>query len=199
MAISWNYLAVCCGLLLNFVFSISIIQLNKYIYVNYGFPSITLTCIHFVATSIGLGCFVLSGVFKPVFLPMIEMLPMAFTFCCFVVFSNMSLKMNTVEAYQCIKMMNIPIVMAVSAVIYKQTFSKRIKLSVVSSSSSFYFCLRVFFQYATGNVFVDSDRSGRDIQLDLRREFQLARLHGWPLVSFSDFVLPKGKLCRLFY
>ena len=84
------------GLAVNIISSISIIQLNKFIYTEFGFPNITLTCIHFVLTYLGLLLCIHHGVFKRVEIPLAKMVPMAFTFCGFVVLTNISLQLNAI-------------------------------------------------------------------------------------------------------
>ena len=120
----------------NILFSIAIIQLNKYIFVEYDFPDITLTCIHFIITFVGLVVCNKYGMFKKVEIPLGKMLPMAISFCGFVVLANLSLHINTVGTYQCLKIMTIPGVMLISYYLNKHTFSMRVKLSIVSERSN---------------------------------------------------------------
>ena len=55
--------SVCSGLLINLFSSVAIIQLNKYIYVNYGYPNMSLTCLHFIFTFLGLTILAKLGIF----------------------------------------------------------------------------------------------------------------------------------------
>lgn len=48
---SKRFTAVC--LSLNVALSIGIVIINKSIYTYYGFPNISMTCIHFICTTIG--------------------------------------------------------------------------------------------------------------------------------------------------
>ncbi len=125
-------LAVPFGLVTNVAVAISIIQINKYIYTEFEFPNMTLTFTHFVVTFLGLAVCHRGGMFKHVEIPVVKMLPMAVTFCGFVVLTNISLQFNTVGTYQCIKTMTLPIVMIISTLFYKQSYSIRVKLSIVS-------------------------------------------------------------------
>ncbi|KAL5013455.1 hypothetical protein ScPMuIL_007725 [Solemya velum] len=59
------------------------------------------------------------------------MLPLALTFCCFVVFTNLSLEKNTVGTYQLIKTMTTPCIMAIQTYYYHGHFSTKIKLTVI--------------------------------------------------------------------
>jgi solute carrier family 35 protein E3 len=122
------------GLAINVVASISIIQLNKYIYVEYSFPNMALTCIHFIVTFLGLMVCNRFNIYKHVDIPLVKMLPMAATFCGFVVLTNFSLQFNAIGTYQCLKIMTIPGVMLISKFYYKHKYSMRVKLSVVSST-----------------------------------------------------------------
>ena len=121
-----------CCCVLNYVSSISIVLVNKKIYTEYGFPNITLTCIHFVVTSIALLIAKQLNVFKPKHLPILQMLPIALTFCGFVVFTNLSLETNTVGTYQLIKTMTTPCIMFVQTIFYARSFSTKVKCTVVS-------------------------------------------------------------------
>lgn len=119
------------GLLTNLVSSVAIIQVNKYIYVNYKYPNMALTCLHFVFTFIGLILCERCGVFKIKQVPILEMLPMSVSFCGFVVLANYSLQYNSVGTYQCLKALTTPIVVLISMYVYKQAYSTRVKFSVV--------------------------------------------------------------------
>jgi solute carrier family 35 protein E3 len=126
LKIFWN-------LSLNFFSSVAIVQINKLIYTKFNFPNMTLTCLNFVATFIGLLIYSKMGYFQIVKVPILKMFPMAFTFCGFVVLTNYSLQFNSVGTYQCLKALNTPCVIFISWLIYGQQYSDRIKLTVVSS------------------------------------------------------------------
>ncbi len=119
-------------LLTNLISSVAIIQVNKYIYVNYEYPNMALTCLHFIFTFIGLIICEKCGVFKIKKVPIIKMLPMAASFCGFVVLTNYSLQYNSVGTYQCLKALTTPIVVVISMYLYNHTYSTKVKLSVVS-------------------------------------------------------------------
>ncbi|XP_052261186.1 solute carrier family 35 member E3-like [Dreissena polymorpha] len=118
-------------LLLNMCCSISIVLINKWIYTNCGFPNITLTCIHFIITSIGLFICRLMQMFEPKSLPITGMIPLAMTFCGFVVFTNLSLETNTVGTYQLIKTMTTPCIMLIQTQYYEKMFSLQVKLTLI--------------------------------------------------------------------
>ena len=64
------------------------------------FPSITLTLINFIGTSIGLYLCLAAGFFKRKSVAVRDVIPLSLSFCGFVVFTNLSLKFNTVGTYQ---------------------------------------------------------------------------------------------------
>ena len=122
------------SIVLNLASAISIVFLNKLIYVRYGFPSTTLTLIHFVVTSIGLQVCAQMNIFSPKKLFLVKVLPLSAAFCGFVVFTNLSLQYNTVGTYQLAKAMTTPVIMLIQAVYYNRHTSLNVKLSTVSRS-----------------------------------------------------------------
>lgn len=140
------------GLTINFVSSIAIIQVNKYIYINYEYPNMALTCLNFVFTFIGLLICEKFGVFKIKKVSILKMLPMAASFCGFVVLTNYSLQYNSVGTYQCLKALTTPTVVVISMLIYNQKYSTKIKLSVVNNFSSlllkkYFIIIRLNFRF----------------------------------------------------
>ena len=119
-------------LFLNIVFSIVIVLLNKWIYTHYGFPNITMTCLHFVFTTAGLVICKNLGIFQPKSLPVLRMLPLSLTFCGFVVFTNLSLQTNTVGTYQLAKTMTTPCIILIQTQFYSREFSTKVKMTLVS-------------------------------------------------------------------
>ncbi|XP_035672310.1 solute carrier family 35 member E3-like [Branchiostoma floridae] len=123
--------AITFGVLGNLVSSISIIFLNKWIYVNVGFPNISLTLVHFVITFLGLYASQLANVFNPKSLLLWKVVPLSLTFCGFVVLTNLSLQNNSVGTYQVIKCMTMPVIMFIQTKFYNKTFSMKVKLTAV--------------------------------------------------------------------
>lgn len=115
----------------NIVMAIAIVLLNKIVYTYYGFPNITMTCIHFVCTSIGMFICRMLGMFKVKSLPISQMLPISLTFCGFVVLTNLSLQQNTVGTYQIIKCLTMPVIMIIQTIYYARTFSIKVKLTLI--------------------------------------------------------------------
>ena len=121
------------GLFINICSSICIVFLNKWLYVHHGFPNMTLTCIHFVTTFIGLHLCVMLDVFKPKRLSVLKVVPLCLAFCGFVVFTNLSLQNNTVGTYQLAKALTTPAIVGIHSVFYNRSYSIQIKLTVVSN------------------------------------------------------------------
>ena len=138
--------------MLNLTSAISIVFLNKLIYIRYGFPSMTLTLTHFIVTSLGLLLCAKLNLFSPKRLSILKILPLSVSFCGFVVFTNLSLQFNAVGTYQLAKAMTTPVIMAIQAVYYGKHTSLRIKLSTVSLGCE-YSALRERF-YDSGTLLI---------------------------------------------
>lgn len=166
-----------CCLLANIALSIGIVLVNKSVYEFYQFPNMTLTCLHFVCTSLGMLLCRALGLFQPKQLPLLKMAPIALTFCGFVVFTNLSLQYNTVGTYQIIKSMTTPCIIFLQSRFYDRLFSARVKLTLVrqlllfSLGHSNIVCLALSFFRADPN-----HRRCFPQQL-LRSEVQLHRDH----------------------
>ncbi|XP_070395192.1 solute carrier family 35 member E3-like isoform X2 [Dermacentor albipictus] len=128
-AIAGNRFTALC-LSWNVVLSILIVILNKWVYVYVNFPNVTMTMYHFVMTFVGLLVCRALNVFQVKKLPLRQMLPLATTFCGFVVFTNLSLGHNTVGTYQIIKTLTMPTIMVIQHYWYKKNFSMGIKLTL---------------------------------------------------------------------
>jgi solute carrier family 35 protein E3 len=103
---------------LNFTTSILIIWANKFAY-NAGFVFATiLTVIHFIVTYIGLCIMRSQKMFEPKNISPISVLPIAFAFCGFVVFNNLSLQFNSVGTYQLLKVLTTPIIVLIQFIMY---------------------------------------------------------------------------------
>lgn len=115
----------------NLFASICIVFVNKWIYVHYKFPNMTLTCLHFVVTSLGLQLCSFLNVFNPKSLPIKSMVPLSLSFCGFVVLTNLSLQFNTIGTYQLIKAMTTPCIIVIHTLFYGKTYSLKIKSTLV--------------------------------------------------------------------
>jgi len=123
------YVSVC--LAINVVLSISIILLNKAVYTYVHFPNMTLTCVHFTFTTIGMVLCRCFNLFSFKSLSLRHMVPVSLTFCGFVVLTNLSLQSNTVGTYQIIKSMTTPVIIFIQSVFYTRLFSLPVKLTLV--------------------------------------------------------------------
>ncbi|XP_065178547.1 solute carrier family 35 member E3-like [Sycon ciliatum] len=122
-------LPVC--LLVNLMSSICIVVLNKWLYTYHHFPNITLTALHFVMTWLGLvGC-AAAGLFKPTKLRIMSVVPLAMSFCGFVVFTNLSLESNTVGTYQLMKAMTTPCIVVIHTYFYNKRYSVPVLLTLI--------------------------------------------------------------------
>ncbi len=112
-------LRVAAYMLLNFVSSVAIIWLNKWVFLA-GFNfAISLTVIHFVFTFFGLWVSANWGLFRrDQVIPLFQVLPISFAFCGFVVFNNLSLQYNSIGIYQLMKVMTTPTIVAVQYFVY---------------------------------------------------------------------------------
>lgn len=119
------------GLGLNLLSAIGIVMLNKMIYVRYQFPSMSLTLVHFLTTSLCLQICVWLNVFSPKRLQVLKVVPLAMSFCGFVVFTNLSLQFNTVGTYQLAKSMTTPVILFIQALVYGKKSSLATRLTVV--------------------------------------------------------------------
>lgn len=125
-------LAITLGLCLNLASAIGIVMLNKLIYVHYQFPSMTLTLVHFLMTSLCLQLCVWLNIFSPKRLNVLEVTPLSMSFCGFVVFTNLSLQFNTVGTYQLCKSMTTPVILFLQAMFFNKPSSVPTRLTVVS-------------------------------------------------------------------
>lgn len=121
------------GMLANLLSSICIVFINKWIYLHYGFPNMTLTLVHFAVTWLGLFACQTMDVFCPKRLPLRKIGWLALSFCGFVAFTNLSLQNNSIGTYQLAKAMTTPVIILIQTAYYKKTFSNKIKLTLVSS------------------------------------------------------------------
>lgn len=147
-------LNVTSGLLINLVSSIAIIQLNKYIYINYGYPNMSLTCLHFISTFLGLSVLAKLGIFQIKRVSIIKMLPMSVSFCGFVVLTNFSLQYNSIGTYQCLKALTTPIVVLISIYYNKVRYSLKVKLTVLPIIMGIYLNSMYDIKFSNQGIFI---------------------------------------------
>merc|ERR1719359_912563 len=76
---------------LNFIVSVSIVSVNKFVYLGGFRYNMAMTALHFATTAIGLEVCARCGVFERKFVPLQKVLPISIAFCGFVFFNNLSL------------------------------------------------------------------------------------------------------------
>ncbi|XP_061419105.1 solute carrier family 35 member E3 [Lethenteron reissneri] len=122
---------VACAMLCNFASSVAVVFLNKWLYEHHGFPSLSLTLLHFACTALGLELCRRMALFAPRTLSPRQLLPLALSFCGFVALTNLSLRSNTVGTYQLAKAMTTPVIVALQTVFYGRRFSAKVQLTLV--------------------------------------------------------------------
>ncbi|XP_032683337.1 solute carrier family 35 member E3-like [Odontomachus brunneus] len=194
-------------LLLNIVLSITIVLLNKWLYVNTGFPNITLSMIHFIMTFAGLIICEKLNVFCIKDIDIKEMVLIAMTFCGFVVLTNLSLAHNTVGTYQVAKMLTTPCVIVMQMIFYRKQFSIPVKLTLLPITLgviiNFYYDIQfniIGTIYATLGVFVTSlyqvmvNRKQREFRMDpMQLLFYQAPLSAVMLLIVVPVLEPVGQ------
>ncbi|XP_046742788.1 solute carrier family 35 member E3-like isoform X1 [Diprion similis] len=193
-------------LVLNVFFSILIVLLNKMVYVRIGFPNVTLSMIHFAITFLGLIICEKLDVFCIKDVAIKEMVPIALTFCGFVVLTNLSLEHNTIGTYQVTKMLTTPCVVVMQAICYKKKFSMLVKLTLIPIIAgvviNFYYDIRFNILgtiYATLGVLVTSlyqvwvSRKQKEFQMDpMQLLYYQAPLSAAMLFVIVPFLEPIG-------
>jgi len=117
---------------INVFSSISIVLVNKWVYVTYNFNYATfLTLIHFILTFLGLVICEGMNVFESKKINVRDVIPLCLSFCGFVVFTNLSLQYNSVGFYQIMKVMTTPTLVFIQSNFYGETFDNKIKLSLI--------------------------------------------------------------------
>ena len=91
----------------------------------------SLNCSNFLFSNVGLLVCYLFKMFKIKFVSLWKMMFLSTTFCGFIVFTNYSLKFNTVGTSQCIKSLNTPLVALFSTYYFKQSYTIKIKFTLV--------------------------------------------------------------------
>ncbi|CAF4827040.1 unnamed protein product [Rotaria sp. Silwood1] len=116
---------------INFISSILVINLAKWIYVKHHFPNLTLTTLNFFVTFFLLIACMQAKVFTYAKLPIFNMIPVSACFGGFIAFSNLSLQYNTVGTYQLIKLQVTPTVMVISWLFFKAHYPLPIVISFI--------------------------------------------------------------------
>ena len=126
-----HFIKIFLGFSINMLSSISLIQVNKYIYIHYGISNLVLTCLQFSITSVCLILCAAFDLFKVIKIPIRKMVPMALSFCGFVLLTNYSLQFNSIGTYQCMKALTLPGVLIILYLIYDKKYSLKVNLTSV--------------------------------------------------------------------
>ena len=127
------------GFGVNILASVLTVLTNKWIYVNHGFPNMSLTCLHLIITSLLLHNCLKASIFQFKSLPIKKMLPSSISFCACIVLANMSLQENTVVIFQLFKALTIPCIITIQSYFYGRTFGLNVKLTLVSFASFIFY------------------------------------------------------------
>ena len=103
----------------NFVSAVGIVFANKYVFhvYNYNFACF-VTSLHFVVTTLGGRICLAFDLYQVKKLNHMDVLPITASFCCFVVFNNLSLQHNSVGFYQLMKVLTTPVVVVLQRVFF---------------------------------------------------------------------------------
>jgi solute carrier family 35 protein E3 len=115
----------------NFSVSVSVVWLNKFVYMGGFRYNMTMTALHFFVTYLGLEICALIGCFERKFIPVKKVLPISLAFCGFVVFNNLSLEHNLVGVYQLWKVMTTPMIPVIQLLFYDVKFTSTELLALV--------------------------------------------------------------------
>ena len=117
--------------ILNFISSISLIFLNKFLFKNYNFSKPILISFHFLCTSIALTICCVFKMIRFKKLPVLKVFPLALSFTMSVLLANMSLDYNTMGTAQVLKCLADPLFVIVQAAFYDIHQPRSIKLSLI--------------------------------------------------------------------
>ena len=110
-------------MLINFISSVWIIWSTKICFQE-GFKfATTLTALHFLLTYLGLEVSACLSFFERKKLPLLGVIPLSVSFCCFIVFNNLSLQHNTIGIYQVTKVLTTPLIVVIHMLFYKRYLS----------------------------------------------------------------------------
>lgn len=124
-AVLWSVMGI------NFFTSLSIVLLNKFIFKRFNVGPIRLIAFHQACTAFFGYVWHLCGGFAFKKVQIVKVLPLAMYFCGYVLFTNMSLKVNTVGTYQILKILTDPLIVFIEQYFYGTKYSFKIKMSLV--------------------------------------------------------------------
>eukprot|EP00775_Hariotina_reticulata_P004049 gene4049-4296_t len=111
---------------------VTIVVANKVVMTNYKFSfPVCLTFLHSIVTALGMMAMASANFFTVKKLPWTKTAPVACAYASFIVFNNLSIKVNTVGFYQISKIMITPVVVVVEYLAYGKTVSRQKLLAIV--------------------------------------------------------------------
>lgn len=131
-------LKICFAMIVNFIASISLILLNKYLFKIWKIHAINLVCFHLLCTTVcnlitkAFGCFHLPKKSADRWESAKKVFPLSAFFCGFVVLTNLSLETNTVGTYQILKCLSDPVLLMIQMYIFRKIFRMPIKIAMVT-------------------------------------------------------------------
>ena len=117
-------------LALNFIFSVSCVLVNKFLFRMWKF-GVALTSLHFTVTFAALAIMCFRGDFKFKKLLIRKVIPLSASFCASIALNNLSIQYNSVGFYQTMKISSMPMVCVMEYFWLGSRFSTRIKFSLV--------------------------------------------------------------------
>jgi len=116
---------------MNFIVSVVIIWVNKFVYLG-GFKyNVCMTALHFLFTFLGLEICRRKKMFEFKWVSIVQVLPICAAFSGFVVFNNLSLQYNPVGVYQLYKVMTTPVIVVVEYFAYNTVLPKKEAMALV--------------------------------------------------------------------
>ncbi len=121
------------GFSLNVISSISIVQLNKYVYKHFSSAFVTnLVFGNFLVTLACLASLKKLNVLTFHKVSLRDVLSISFALCFFSLLSQFSLQINSIGTYQCLSALSTPAIMLASILLYKRNYSKKIQQTMVN-------------------------------------------------------------------
>ena len=103
----------------NFLSAVGIVFANKAVFHMHEYNyACFITALHFATTTAGGRLCLKAGMYKVKELKHSDVLPITISFCCFVVFNNLSLQHNSVGFYQLMKVLTTPVVVVMQKAMY---------------------------------------------------------------------------------
>ena len=106
--------------LLNIVFSDTLLIVSRIICSEYGLPNLMLSCFYCFSVLLGLVVCDQFKLFEPKQIPVVRMLPAVMTFSAFVAFSNLSLQRNSIGTHLTVKSLSLQFMLVIEHILHKR-------------------------------------------------------------------------------